>query len=249
MGKASVHKSRPDRSAYTPPKSSFTRVLWEYGKSLGIALILAWVIKTSVVEAYKIPSSSMEDTLLVGDFLLANKFIYGARLPLIDVQLPEIRDPEPGDVVIFKYPKDPSVNYIKRCIAVGGQKVEIRNKVVYVDNEMVPLPEHGKFTSGNRFLTAAQGPRDNFGPYVVPEGHYFMLGDNRDNSQDSRYWGFVPRDLVMGKAMVIHWSWGTDSNAPHWSWGDPVSVLNAVVYNAAHFVDRVRWNRLGQVIR
>lgn len=250
MGKASARKSRSqDRAAYTPPKSSFSRTLWEYGKSLGIALILAWVIKTSVVEAYKIPSSSMEDTLLVGDFLLANKFIYGARLPLIDVRLPELRDPEPGDIVIFKYPKDPSVNYIKRCIAVGGQTVEIRDKIVYVDNEIVRLPETGKFTSGNRVLRSSQSPRDNFGPYVVPENHFFMLGDNRDNSQDSRYWGFVPRELIMGKAMIIHWSWGTDPNAPYWEWSDPMAVINAAVYNAAHFVDRVRWDRLGKVIK
>ncbi len=248
MGKASARKPRPHRADYTPPKASFSQMLWEYGKSLGIALILAWVIKTSVVEAYKIPSSSMEDTLLVGDFLLANKFLYGARLPLIDVRLPELRDPKPGDIVIFKYPKDPSVNYIKRCIAVGGQKVEIRDKIVYVDNEIVRLPENGKFTSGNRVLQSSQSPRDNFGPYVVPENHYFMLGDNRDNSQDSRYWGFVPRELVMGKAMIIHWSWGTDPNAPYWEWGDPVAVINAAVYNAAHFVDRVRWDRLGKVI-
>src|SRR3990172_4530263 len=110
-------------------KSSFMQTLWEYTKSLGIALVLALCIKTSIVEAYKIPSGSMEDTLLVGDFLLANKFVYGSRLPIpfVDIRLPAFRDPEPGDVVIFKYPLDPDVNYIKRCIAVGGQTIEIRD--------------------------------------------------------------------------------------------------------------------------
>ena len=112
---------------------------WEFVKQMAIALVLALCIKTSIVEAYIIPAGSMEDTLLVGDFLLANKFIYGSRLPIpfVDIRLPDFRDPEPGDVVIFKYPLDPSVNYIKRCVAIGGQTVEIKNKEVYVDGEKV----------------------------------------------------------------------------------------------------------------
>src|SRR3989304_8059400 len=121
-------------------KSSFMQTLWEYTKSLGIALILAVIIKISIVEAYKIPSGSMEDTLLVGDFLLANKFVYGSKLPLLDYRLPKIRDPRPGDVVIFKFPGNPSVNYIKRCVATGGQTVEVRAKPLYVDGKTVALP-------------------------------------------------------------------------------------------------------------
>ncbi|MEW5701457.1 MAG: signal peptidase I [Candidatus Zixiibacteriota bacterium] len=223
-------------------------VIWEYAKSLVIAFLLAIVIKTSIVEAYKIPSGSMEDTLLVGDFLLANKFLYGSHLPLIDYRLPAIRDPKPGDVVIFKFPNDPSVNYIKRCVAVGGQTVEIRNKRLYVDGEFVPLPSNGKFTNGEQVEPGARSARDNFGPFKVPEGSFFMMGDNRDNSYDSRFWGPVPRDLIQGKAMVIHWSWGTDPKSPQWSWSDPVSVGQAFLYNAAHFVSRVRWSRLGDII-
>ncbi|MBI3871783.1 MAG: signal peptidase I, partial [candidate division Zixibacteria bacterium] len=181
------------------------RATWEYAKSLAIAFLLAIVIKTSIVEAYKIPSGSMEDTLLVGDFLLANKFLYGSRLPLINYRLPAIRDPEPGDVVIFKFPKDPSVNYIKRCIAIGGQTVEVKNKRVYVDGQFVPLPANGKLTAGDRVEPAERSTRDNFGPFKVPDNTFFMMGDNRDNSYDSRFWGTVPRDLIQGKAMVIHW--------------------------------------------
>jgi len=231
------------------PAGGPMHVIWEYAKSLAIAFLLAIVIKTSIVEAYKIPSGSMEDTLLVGDFLLANKFLYGSHLPLVNYRFPAIRDPKPGDVVIFKFPNDPSVNYIKRCVAVGGQTVEVRNKRLYVDGEFVPLPANGKFTNGERVEPGARSARDNFGPYKVPEGNFFMMGDNRDNSYDSRFWGTVPRDLVQGKAMVIHWSWGTDEKAPSWSWRDPLSVGQAFLYNAAHFFGRVRWNRLGDVIR
>jgi signal peptidase I len=225
-------------------------ILWEYVKSLGIALILAICIKTSIVEAYKIPSKSMEDTLLVGDFLLANKFLYGSRLPLplVDIRLPAVRDPKPGDVVIFKFPKDSTTNYIKRCIAVGGQTVEIRNKVVFVDGKRYENPDHVKYEDPNRVAPAPQSPRDNYGPVKVPPGYLFMMGDNRDSSYDSRFWGFVPRDFVLGKAMVIHWSWGTDPESPRWSWSDPLSVGKAFLYNTFHFFSRVRWSRLASVI-
>lgn len=242
-----MQPGKTDHSRRTHQQPSAARTVWEYAKSLGIALLLAVVIKTSIVEAYKIPSGSMEDTLLVGDFLLANKFIYGSRLPLLDVRLPAIRDPEPGDVVIFKYPKEPSVNYIKRCVAVGGQTVEVRNKVLYVDGEEFSSPSTVKFTA-TRAEPASHSPRDNFGPYQVPEDHFFMMGDNRDNSYDSRFWLAVPRDMIQGRAMVIHWSWSPDDSAPAWTWGDPVALIQACVYNAAHFTDRVRWRRLGSVI-
>lgn len=239
------HKETP---THHDRPTGFGHMLWEYAKSLGIAFLLAIVIKTSIVEAYKIPSGSMEDTLLVGDFLLANKFIYGSRLPLLDYRLPALRDPEPGDVVIFKFPNDPSVNYIKRCIAEGGQTVEIRNKRVYVDGEFLALPTYGKFTTGEMVEPSGRSSRDNFGPFKVPPGTYFMLGDNRDNSYDSRFWGVVPRDLVQGKAMVIHWSWGTDPQAPDWSWTDVTSVGKSFLYNVSHFAQRVRWGRLGSLI-
>ncbi len=223
-------------------------IIWEYTKSFGIAFLLAFAIKTSIVEAYKIPSKSMEDTLLVGDFLLANKFLYGSRLPLIGVRLPAIRNPEPGDVVIFKFPRDSSTNYIKRCVAVGGQIVEVKNKVLYVDGEKFENTPLIKFEDPGRISPAPQSPRDNFGPFKVPPGHFFMMGDNRDSSYDSRFWGAVPQRFIMGKAMIIHWSWGTDGNAPQWSWSDPVSVGKAFVYNTFHFFQRVRWSRFAHVI-
>jgi len=241
----------------TARRKRMLATIWDYTKSLGVALILALMIKTSVVEAYKIPSSSMEQTLLVGDFLLANKFVYGMRLPIpfVDIKLPALADPVPGDIVIFKYPNDPSQNYIKRCIAVEGQKVKIVNKQVYVDGKLIPLPEHGQFVDNRTFPYYeresfwGQGIRDNMPEIEVPPGKMFMMGDNRDNSADSRFWGFLDRKLVVGKAMIIHWSWADDPGAPAIRSYDPLSFVKNIAYNIYHFPDRVRWRRLGDIIR
>jgi signal peptidase I len=223
-------------------------VLREYIESFAIALILALVVKCSVVEAYKIPSSSMEDTLLIGDFLLANKFIYGAKIPLVNVHLPAIREPKPGDVVIFKYPGNPGVNYIKRCVAVGGQVVEIRDKVVYVDGKKFLDPIELKHTD-RRVLPASASNRDNYGPYKIPEGYIFVMGDNRDNSYDSRFWGPLDRKLVLGKAMILHLSWAPDPKAPEFSWLNPLTYPVSLFYNITHFYKRIRWERLGDIVR
>jgi signal peptidase I len=223
-------------------------VLREYVESFAVALILALIIKCSVVEAYKIPSGSMEDTLLIGDFLLANKFIYGSKIPLLPIHLPALREPKPGDIVIFKYPRDPKINYIKRCVAVEGQTVEIRNKVLYVDGKKIPDPPWGKHTD-HYVRPKGRDPRDNFGPYKVPPGYLFMMGDNRDNSADSRYWGSLSRELVLGKAMIIHWSWDSDPNAPTITSEDLLSLPKNIAYNILHFPKRVRWNRIGDIIR
>ncbi len=220
----------------------------EYSKSLIIAFFLALIIKFSVVEAYKIPSSSMEDTLLVGDFLLANKFIYGFDVPLTSWRVPGIRNPEPGDVVIFRWPEDRKTNYIKRCVATEGQVVKIVDKVLYVDGEEFPNPEFAKFEKP-RILSRARGvTRDNYGPYVVPKGHIFTMGDNRDNSYDSRFWGPVPLDLLQGEALIIHWSWEPDSAAPQVMLEDLTTIPKAFGHFFVHFYKRVRWSRLATII-
>jgi signal peptidase I len=247
------------------------KTAWDWTKSLGVALILALMIKTSVVEAYKIPSGSMEETLLIGDFLLANKFIYGMRLPIpfVDIKLPALADPKPGDIVIFKYPLDQSQNYIKRCVAVEGQKIKIVNKQLYVDGKPVQLPEHGKFEDYSIFpsydnSTWGRNLRDNMREIEVPEGKLFMMGDNRDNSSDSRFWGFLDRKLVLGKAMIIHWSWNpwdpSSSNPndrppenvpppPRVSSSEPLSYLASIAYNIYHLPERIRWDRLASIIK
>ena len=230
---------------------------WENFKQIGFAVIMAFIIKTSIVEAYKIPSSSMEDTLLVGDFLLANKFIYGAQLPVVGWRLPAIKNPQPGDVVIFIYPIDGVTKYIKRCVGVSGDTIQIKNKILYVNGELFENPEHMKFidtlTNGELNIQKRRpgglDSRDNFGPYIVPHDKFFMMGDNRDNSHDSRWWGPVPRENVLGEAIMIHWSWN-DSNhpSPEVSVSDPLSVPRVFLFNAVHFFQKVRWKRLFNII-
>jgi len=231
--------------------------VWSNLKQIGLAVILALVIKTSIVEAYKIPTASMEDTLLVGDFLLANKFVYGAVLPVVGWRLPAFDQPQAGDIVIFLFPGDGQTKYIKRCIAVPGDTVEVKDKILYVNGRQFENPERAKYidtTADGRPVimprrVGGQNSRDNFGPYVVPGDSYFMMGDNRDNSYDSRYWRAVPKDLVLGEALLIHWSWDESKyESPEVSVDDPLSVPRVFVYNAIHFFHKVRWGRLFHII-
>ena len=161
------------------------------------AVVLALIIRAMVIQSYHIPSESMEDTLLKGDFLFANKFIYGAKVPFLDVRLPKVRDPKPGDIVIFKFPGDRKTDYIKRCVAVEGQTVELRGRKLYIDG-VEQKEDYVKYIYGDT-------DRRNFGPYKVPKGYIFVMGDNRDNSYDSRFWGFVPKENVIGRALLIYW--------------------------------------------
>lgn len=232
--------------------------VWDNIKQILIAVVLALIIKTSVVEAYKIPTASMEDTLLIGDFLLANKFIYGAQIPLTGWRLPAVHQPQRGDVIIFTFPGDGVTKYIKRCIGLPGDTIEVKNKELFVNGERFPDPLHAKFIDTTRSgqpviqerRMGGQNSRDNFGPYVVPEDSYFMMGDNRDNSYDSRYWKCVHKDLIMGEAMVIHWSWNENLYpSPAVTVTDPLSVPKMFIFNVIHFFDKVRWGRLFSIVR
>ena len=208
----------------------------DFFEGLFVALIAALIIRQFIVQAYRIPTSSMEDTLLIGDFLLVNKFNYGMRtpdwigIPYTDigfdipwVRIPGFKTPQQNDVVIFRYPLDPSLDYIKRCIATGGQTLEIVDKEVFVDGVQFPRPPDMKFMDKNTLMRKTEGrytfptmesnkygSRDNFGPLKIPEKHYFMMGDNRDRSSDSRAWGFVPFDNIVGEALIIYLSWEGD---------------------------------------
>lgn len=226
----------------------------EYAETIVFAVLLFVVIKTDVVQAFRIPSGSMEDTLLVGDFLLVNKFIYGPIIPGTDYKLPGIRDPKAGDVIVFPYPSDPSKDFIKRCVAIEGQVVEVRDKVVYVDDERIDDPSYSKHTESN-IISGKRGPRDNWGPKVIGKDELFVMGDNRDNSSDSRFWGFVDKKTVRGQAFVVYWSWEQeteDPRLPAWSWDQPAqsfaSLTHVVGYNILHAPWRVRWSRIGRLI-
>jgi signal peptidase I len=178
-----------------------------------IAFVIAMVIRTFVIQAFKIPSGSMESTLLVGDHILVNKFLLGTPvdIPLTNVTLfrmPGIRKPQRGDIIVFKYPQDPKRDFIKRVVGIGGDEIVSRDKNIFVNGRRVvePYAQHIDSDVKPRDMDR----RDNFGPVVVPQGDVFVMGDNRDQSYDSRFWGFVDEKEIKGKAMIIYWSWDKD---------------------------------------
>jgi signal peptidase I len=183
----------------------------EYFESIVIAVILALFVRTWVVQAFKIPTGSMENNLLVGDHLLVNKFIYGPTAGGVERALLPVDTIDRGDVVVFKYPEDPERDFIKRVIGLPGETLEVRNKKVHVNGRPLDEPYvHFLEPAGASSEFAPYDVREQYGPVTVPDGHYFVMGDNRDNSQDSRYWGFLPRHYVKGKALVVYWSFESD---------------------------------------
>jgi signal peptidase I len=188
--------------------------LREYFESIVIAVILALFVRTWVVQAFKIPTGSMENNLLVGDHLLVNKFVYGPTVGRLEQAVMPIATIRRGDVVVFKYPEDPERDFIKRVIGLPGESFEVRAKQVYIDGEPLGEPYvHFLQPAGSHGEIASFDVREQYGPVTVPEGHYFVMGDNRDNSQDSRYWGFLPREYIKGKALLVYWSFETDGLA------------------------------------
>jgi signal peptidase I len=204
-GPAKAKKSKKSRK----PKADKKDVAMEWAKSIVIALILALITRATVVQAFRIPTESMKDTLLKGDFLLVNKFIYGSKIPFTDFRLPEIRGPKRGDVIVFEHPTEKK-DYIKRCIGLAGDTIELKNDVLYVNGE--PVDEPYKLIG-----TSYVGHRSNYGPITVPEGKLFMLGDNRHNSSDSRVWGMLDARYLKGKAMVIYFSWDFEKKFPRFT--------------------------------
>ena len=186
----------------------------EYAESIIWALVLAFIIRSCVVQAFKIPSGSMEDTLAIGDRLFVNKFIYGIRLPFSDKRVLTLRDPRRGDVIVFEYPKDRSKDFIKRVIGVPGDEILVRDKRVYVNGTLYLNPH--EVHKEAQVLPRELSPRDNFGPVRVPPHSYFMMGDNRDQSYDSRFWGFIKDSDIEGKAFVKFWSWDQDTRSVRW---------------------------------
>ncbi|MBN1541453.1 signal peptidase I [candidate division KSB1 bacterium] len=239
----------------------FKSPIGEYIEAFAIALIAALILRALVVQAFRIPTGSMKDTLLIGDFLLVNKFIYGVktpdRVPFTDIDLPSLKlpgfkKPERSEIIVFKYPLNPKQDYIKRCIGLPGDTIEVRKGIVYINNrpegeitridsrvydlEERRMMDYYRVQTGTgrsytiRHYSDANLNNDNYGPVVVPSDHLFMMGDNRDNSSDSRYWGFMPMENLVGRAMVIYMSW--DSVPPLWN---PFA--------------KIRWSRIFGVIR
>lgn len=183
-------------------------------EAIVIAVILALFIRTFIVQAFKIPSGSMQPTLAIGDHILVNKFIYGVKIPFTGHTLIPVKAPKHNDIIVFKYPEDPDKDFIKRLIGEPGDTVEVKNKQVYVNNTPIS-PDMGVHTDSH-VISGRMNPRDNFGPVTVPEGSYFVMGDNRDNSYDSRFWGFVNEKAIKGKAFIIYWSWNSEAFGVRW---------------------------------
>ncbi len=208
-------------------KSSPKRALREYAEAIVMAVLLALFIRAFVVQAFKIPSGSMKSTLLVGDHILVNKFIYGIKIPFTNTEIFRISEPKHRDIVVFRYPVDPSKDFIKRVVGLPGDTVKIQDKQVFVNGQLQiePYAVH----SDPKIQPASAGPRDNMSMVEVPPNCLFVMGDNRDESYDSRFWKFVNMNEIRGKAFIIYWSWNSDGELTL----DP---------NKSY----IRWNRLGK---
>ena len=221
--------------------------LREYFESIVIAVILALFVRTWVVQAFKIPTGSMENNLLIGDHLLVNKFVFGPEPTAFERMVLPVRDIRRGDIVVFKYPDEPARDFIKRVIGLPGDMVELRNKKVFINGQPLDEPYvHFLEPSHQASEVTSFDVRERYGPVQVPNGQYFVMGDNRDNSQDSRYWGFLPRHYVKGKALLIYWSYESDrEDYTDAGLGATARRLFSVV---THFFTKTRWERLLQQI-
>lgn len=205
-------------AAPVPAPKPFKSKTREWTESIVVALVLALIIRTFVVQAFKIPSGSMEDTLLIGDHLLVSKFVYGMQIPFTEKRILTFKHPQQGDVIVFEFPEDRNKSYfsrrdfIKRVVGIPGDVVEVRDKQVYVNGQKYELPQaiHKEADT----IPAEYGPRDFMKPVTVPAGSYFVMGDNRDRSYDSRFWGFVTDPEIKGKAFIKYWSWDSERHLP-----------------------------------
>ena len=223
----------------------------EYFESIVIAVILALFIRTFVVQAFKIPTGSMEENLLIGDHLLVNKFIFGPTASAIERKLLPVTSIRRGDVIVFKYPEEPDRDFIKRVIGLPGETLEVREKQVYVNGTALvepyahylqPVASPSAFHEVTSFDV-----RERYGPVTVPPNQFFVMGDNRDNSQDSRYWGFLPRENVKGKALVIYWSY--EAEREDYQEEGAGATLKGLASVFVHFFTRTRWDRMLHEIR
>jgi signal peptidase I len=214
----------------------------EYTESIVIAVVLALVIRTFVVQAFKIPSGSMEDTLLIGDHILVNKLSYGLQIPFLNTKIRLfglMGDPDRGDIIVFPYPRDPSRDFIKRVVGLPGERVEVRNHHAYINGE--PLKE--PYVKLDERAPTQPSRYSHWGPEVVPPGKLFVMGDNRDNSADGRDWGFLDSSQVKGRAFIIYWSW--DGSEPKVFWLGHIPIPNP----KAVLLDGIRWGRIAKLLQ
>jgi signal peptidase I len=234
--------------AEAPFKKSTVR---EYFESIVIAVILALFIRTFVVQAFKIPTGSMEENLLIGDHLLVNKFVFGPAASSVERALLPMGTIGRGDIVVFKYPEEPERDFIKRVVGLPGETVELREKKVYIDGRPLDEPyAHymlGPGAAPDLHEITSFDVRERYGPVSVPPNQYFVMGDNRDNSQDSRYWGFLPRELVKGKALLIYWSY--EAERDDYADAGAGATLRNLASVFVNFFTRTRWDRMLHQIR
>jgi len=226
-------------------------LLREYLEALLIAVIFATFARTWVVQAFKIPSGSMEKNLLIGDHILVNKFIYGPTVSPLEEKLLPVRKVRRGDVVVFKYPEDPTRDFIKRCMGLPGDTLKILDKDLYINGRRVDDSSFTWYADSESYprdlYLHPKRVRDNFGPKTVPPGNYFCMGDNRDNSNDSRYWGTVPEGYLKGRAFVVYWSFESEPETGEWP--DYQGKLRQMGRVALHFFTQTRWDRTFRIVR
>ncbi len=203
-----THESTSDK---TLRKKSVFR---EYAESIVFALVLAFFIRTFIVQSFNIPSGSMENTLQVGDYIMVNKFIYGTKLPFTNRRVLKIRNPQRGDIIVFRCPEVQDKDLIKRVIGTPGDRIQIVNKQVFINGS--PYLNPAEIHKDNHIIPGKRGPRDNTAAITVPKDSYFVMGDNRDNSYDSRFWGFVSKRNIKGLAFIKYWSWDKELSRVRW---------------------------------
>jgi signal peptidase I len=224
----------------------------EYLEALLIAFVFAIFTRTYVFQAFTIPSGSMEENLLIGDHILVNKFIYGPALCRLERLLLPLRAVRRGDVVVFRWPVDPSRDYIKRAMGLPGDVVQLSNKRLYINGSPAAdetyTHHEDPVTYPGGSATSGGQPRDNFGPVRVPPRRYFCLGDNRDNSRDSRFWGMVPAGHLRGRALIVYWSFaGEPSDVGEWP--GSTGLMQRIARLGPDFFSHTRWERTGRIVR
>ena len=220
----------------------------EYFEAIVTAVILALFVRTWVVQAFKIPTGSMENNLLIGDHLLVNKFVFGPMPTALERAVLPVRDVRRGDIIVFKYPDEPERDFIKRVIGLPGETLELRDKKIYINGQPLdePYVHYIDATHAASEVTSFD-VRERYGPVTVPQGEYFVMGDNRDNSQDSRYWGFLKRNYIKGKAVLIYWSY--ESGREDYVESGISASVKRLFSVVTHFFTRTRWERLLNQIR